>query len=408
MSVRPAGPAFFPLDEELALLPGRLTPRLQEALVRLSTHIPSFAKAAAELAWFTQAAVHADTARRLTEAAGATAVLLETAEAAHILQTHPVPPSAPERLVLSVDGAMIPLVHGQWTEVRTLAVGEVTENAPTTDRALLHTTNLSYFSRRTDSATFADQALAELHRRGIETARRVAAVTDGAEWCQQFIELHAPAAVRILDFAHAAEYLSAIGQTRGAAGPVLSAGDLERLRHELKHAGPERVLTEVRELVAAHPDLRELPKQLAYLEKRVAHMQYPHYQAAGWPIGSGMGESANKLVVEDRLKGAGMRWADANVNPMLALRNAICNDRWEDVWTRIKATHCRQSAERRRTRQAQRCRSGKPGQPAARPGTGPTEAAPTQPRLPELSAKPPHPWKRPWSIRRQRDLAGAT
>ena len=40
---------FSPLDEELGLLPGSLTPRLQEALVRLSTHIPSFAKAAREL-----------------------------------------------------------------------------------------------------------------------------------------------------------------------------------------------------------------------------------------------------------------------------------------------------------------------------------------------------------------------
>ena len=49
-----------------------------------------------------------------------------------------------------------------------------------------------------------------------------------------------------------------------------------------------------------------------------------------------MVESANKLVVEDRLKGAGMHWAEANVNPMLALRNAVCNDRWEESWTVIE------------------------------------------------------------------------
>jgi hypothetical protein len=36
-------------------------------------------------------------------------------------------------------------------------------------------------------------------------------------------------------------------------------------------------------------------------------MQYPMYQEAGWPIGSGSVESANKVVVEARLKGAGMR-----------------------------------------------------------------------------------------------------
>jgi hypothetical protein len=46
-------------------------------------------------------------------------------------------------------------------------------------------------------------------------------------------------------------------------------------------------------------------------------MQYPHYQSQHWPIGSGMVESANKLVVEARLKGAGMHWKRENVDPML-------------------------------------------------------------------------------------------
>ena len=37
---RSAGQGFFPLDEELALLPGSLTPSLQEALVRLGARLP--------------------------------------------------------------------------------------------------------------------------------------------------------------------------------------------------------------------------------------------------------------------------------------------------------------------------------------------------------------------------------
>ena len=111
------GPGFFPLDEELGLLPGHLTPRLQEGLVRLSTHIPSFAKAACELAFFTQTEVHRSTARRLTEAAGAAAVAVADAAVAQIAQTYPPSPPGPDTLIFSVDGAMIPLVHGQWAEV---------------------------------------------------------------------------------------------------------------------------------------------------------------------------------------------------------------------------------------------------------------------------------------------------
>lgn len=61
-------------------------------------------------------------------------------------------------------------------------------------------------------------------------------------------------------------------------------------------------------------------------------MQYPTYRAAGWPIGSGMVESANKLVVQARLKGSGMHWQRSHVNPMLALRLAVCNERWQEMW----------------------------------------------------------------------------
>ncbi len=46
--VRPARSGCFPLAEALALLPGSLTPRMQESLVRVSPHIPSFAKATTE------------------------------------------------------------------------------------------------------------------------------------------------------------------------------------------------------------------------------------------------------------------------------------------------------------------------------------------------------------------------
>ena len=299
--------------------------------MRLSTHSPSFAKAAGELAWFTGAEVHPDTARRRTEAAGAALVAHETTAATRILHEHPDPPCTPDTLVLSVDRAMIPLVHGQWTEGHTLAVGEVQPPRTTPDGPVVVTTNRSYFSRRVDSTTFGDLATGERHRRGIAGVRRVGAVVNGAGWCQTFVDLHDPEAVRILDFAHAAAYLSTIAQMPGADGPLLSPAEHVELRRSLKQTGPAAVLPRVREVVASQPGNAALTKALAYLEVRVEQMQYPHFLANGWPIGSGMVERANKLVVEDRLKGAGMHGAETNVNPLLALRNAIGNDRWEET-----------------------------------------------------------------------------
>jgi len=69
---------------------------------------------------------------------------------------------------------------------------------------VVHTRQLSYFSRLTDAGTFARLALVETHRRGVETAGQVGAVMDGAEWGQGFVDFHRPDAVRILDFPHGA------------------------------------------------------------------------------------------------------------------------------------------------------------------------------------------------------------
>lgn len=418
-SAPPAAAGFFPLDNELGLLPGQLTPRLQEGLVRLSSHIPSFAKAAAEVAFFTQVEVHRTSAARMSEAAGATAVALQTAEAERILRTHPLPPAGPDRLVFSVDGAMVPLVHGQWAEVRTLAVGEPIVARSAEQQQEVHTTALSYFSRLTDSTSFGELATLEIHRRGLERATGVGAVVDGAEWCQTFIDLHAPQAVRILDFAHAAEYVEAIGQTAGASGPLLSAAERTSLCHDLKHTGPTTVISRLQTSIAEAGYPGETVSQLAYLEKRVEQMDYGAFRTQMWPIGSGMVESANKLVVEERLKGAGMHWAEANVNGMLALRNAICSDRWVEVWTQIEEEQRQQERARRLERQRQR-------RPAA-PEAGGREAAEdrlggqrgeverdegaspvTTPKREAAERERPaaaHPWRKAWSIRRQREIA---
>jgi len=221
-----------------------------------------------------------------------------------------------------------------------------------------------------------------------------------------FIDLHYPEAVRMLDFAHAAEYLTAIAQTPGPTGPLLAPEELGQLRHALKLDGPDAVLSRLRMLVASQPTNTVLASQVAYLETRRAQLQYPQFVADGWPIGSGIVESANKLVVEDRLKGAGMHWAAANVNPILALRNAVCNDRWDEVWTVIECAQHREVTVRRHGRRTQRATATAP-EIVTRPAPDPLPAydLPVQPVAPET--KPVHPWKHAWSKRRQRELAGA-
>ena len=348
MSVPPAVQAFFPLDDELALLPGQLTPQIHAWLVRLSSWMP-FAPAANILHDLVRVSVSDTTARRVTEGAGSLLVESQTATASDLLSACCLPEPSDATLLVSADGAMVPLIKGEWAEVKTLAIGEVA-TSQTTIQAQARTHSLSYFSRLCDVETFSTLALAEMHRRKVSSAATVVAVSDGAEWIGGFIDLHRSDAVRILDFPHAAQRICEIADTIWSDDPVKALHWRSEQLSDLKQRGPTLVLARVRKLVAAHPEHLGLLKHLAYLDKRVQQMQYPEYQACGWPIGSGVVESANKLVVEARLKGAGMHWQRTNVNPMLALRNAVCNQRWDEAREQFQREWRQQACQQQRQR----------------------------------------------------------
>jgi len=345
---RNVGKGFFPLDEELELLPGMLTPQGYECLVRLSGWMP-FAKAAEILDDFMGIRVSKSASQRYTEAAGAAYEQMQVEEVERIEKELPVAEQGADKIQISADGAMVPLLHGVWAEVRTLVIGEVQPVVEEKGEKVVRTRNLSYFSRKVSAQEFQRLALLEMHRRGVEHAKEVAAIMDGADWEQGFTDYHCPRATRILDFPHASEHVNRIGEFLHGEHTPESQAWLKKRLHRLKHKGPQKLLLEFRALQQRHPDSKAISGNLAYLEKRKSQMQYPLFQAQGWPIGSGIVESGNKLVVEARLKGAGMHWAEQHVNPMLAIRNIICSERWKEEWPKIEA-RLRQQTRQQRTR----------------------------------------------------------
>ena len=340
-NVRSVERAFSPLDEELGLLSESLTPRLAESVVRMGTWMP-FGRAAQELEHLLGVQVSEASVRRLSERAGASYVSVQEEEVERLERELPTAPLGPQLQLLSVDGAMVPLLNKQWTEVKTLAVGEVSQALNRNGERVIRTKELSYFSRCSEASVFARQALCETHRRGVESAKKVSAVADGADWVQGFIDYHRVDAIRILDFPHAAEHLAEAGRASFGEQSKQFPVWLDKQRHELRHGSSEKVFSSLSRLKAKDEASRDvIRQQVGYFEKRREMIRYAEFEQAGYPIGSGSVESANKLVVEARLKQAGMHWAPNHVNPMVALRNVACNDRWEEAWPQIVA-HQRQ------------------------------------------------------------------
>jgi hypothetical protein len=92
-------------------------------------------------------------------------VAVQTAEVEQLERTLPPAPEGPAVQLLSVDGAHVPLVHQEWTEVKTLALGIVGEPVLEQGERVVHTTELSYFSRLAEAEAFGRLALVEIHRR---------------------------------------------------------------------------------------------------------------------------------------------------------------------------------------------------------------------------------------------------
>lgn len=378
--------------------------------MRLGTWLP-FERVPRELAFFCQATVSIETARRWTEGAGAALVAAQTQEVERLERESPAPPTGPEVQQLSVDGAMVPLVGGEWTEVKTLALGTVGQRVTKEGETVAHTTNLSYFSRLAEAQEFRRLALVATHPAGTETAGTVCAVSDGAEWVQGFIDFHRSDAVRISGtrlrvFPPAAEHVNQAAQAVLGAGSPAATTWLDQQLIELKTGDPDQVLGALTTLAQQPEATAEAQatcdEVIAYLRKRREQIAYATFRQAGYPIGDGIVESANKLVVEARLKGSGMRWERSNVNPMVALRACACSDQWESGWTSIAAGLRQQERVRRQTRHQDHHQEQQPPVPlpspeaaAALPSPSPPPSAPSREKL-VVDGRPTkdHPWHR--------------
>jgi len=171
---------------------------------------------------------------------------------------------------------------------------------------------------------------------GMDAADQWIALSDAGNGLDNFFDVYFPRAVKILDFRHASEHLTALakGLRPGTAGEKL----LSAWCHILKHAGGARLLAILGRLdrgkmtEAAKAEHAEV---LTYFGNHVHRMDYPAYLGNGWQIGSGAIESGCKTVVNQRLCLGGMRWGEHGSDSVAHLRALYRSDddQWDAFWS---------------------------------------------------------------------------
>src|SRR5439155_26180552 len=261
-----------------------------------------------------------------------------------------------ERLYIEMDGIMERLRRGtvemeasekkrKGDVYRELKVGAIFEAERGRERSDLvpevwvdtpKENRMRYVARRTAKGDF-DQLLYGLARQsGLEQAKQIVVLGDGAAWIWKRADAHFPGAVQIVDLYHAQQHLWQVAravygpQTEAATVWAIQACDL------LVHGKIEELLAALAALppIAPEPgESRSVPeKAVDYFSTNAQRMRYPTFRAQGMHVGSGIAEAACKTVVATRLKRSGMRWTPEGLDALLPLRTSVLNQTYDDFW----------------------------------------------------------------------------
>jgi hypothetical protein len=246
-----------------------------------------------------------------------------------------------EVMAVSLDGTLIHIRGEGWKEVKvaTISAVEADVQVERDEEKEVYLTRHSYRAGLWEAKEFAKHQWAEGCRRGLEKAKAIVSVNDGAAWIWLIIAMCYAPCIEIIDWWHAVEKLWEAANSQLGPGEPQTAAWVEKAKSWL-WAGQLRAL--LRHIRQVCPRSQPIPDQvramLSYIFHHRRRMDYVRFHQAGFPIGSGCVESGCKVVVQERMKQAGMRWSRNGAQAMLALRSVLLSERWDEVWPSLFAT----------------------------------------------------------------------
>ena len=145
-----------------------------------------------------------------------------------------------------------------------------------------------------------------------------------------------PNKVFVLDIIHVLEYIWLIAHTLHKEGSD-KAGQYvyEKLLLILQGKVASYIMELQTEMLSGRwkeSQLKKFRKVITYLKNHRQYMKYDEYLAKGYPIGSGVVESACGHVVRDRMEISGARWGISGAESILNLRSLVKSKDWDEYW----------------------------------------------------------------------------
>jgi hypothetical protein len=163
-------------------------------------------------------------------------------------------------------------------------------------------------------------------RNGYGKYKETVVISDGATWIRNMVEELFPDAQQILDYFHLCENVHTYAKALFSNDALKYTPWAKSICALLKKSQYKIVLQEL-ETKDKKPNGCSV-NLYGYISNNIKNIDYVDYEKKGYFIGSGAIESGNKIVLQDRLKRAGMRWNTATAQAMLTLKTKAESNVW--------------------------------------------------------------------------------
>jgi hypothetical protein len=248
----------------------------------------------------------------------------------------PEPDEPTATITIGIDGTCLLMCEDGWRETMVGTIGFYDSEGERQQTIYLGATP------EYGKATFLGRMEREIERvKAAHPQARYVGLADGAKGNWEFLGRHTE--TQVIDFWHAAEYLSDAGDALFAGGTGAKKPWLESSCHRLKHEpdAARQLIRGLKRLAAekgVSPDQEDVSAAITYFtnQSRQGRMDYAGLVKSHVPIGSGVTEAACKVLVKQRLCGSGMKWKEPGAAAVLSLRClTYTTDRWSQFWKKI-------------------------------------------------------------------------
>jgi hypothetical protein len=161
-------------------------------------------------------------------------------------------------------------------------------------------------------------------RNGYGSFGKTVLISDGAAWIRNMKEQLFPDSQQILDYYHLCENVNNFAKIHFKMDEQKYRPWADDVCELLKEGKSEQVLNLLGKMGASS----ECGRIHGYIRNNLNNIDYPEYIRNGYFIGSGCVESGNKVVLQKRLKQAGMRWNPTTAQYILTLKSKYESKLW--------------------------------------------------------------------------------